>query len=281
MHIKQNRKNGFSLIELSIVMAISGVLLAGFLQFYSATQQKKQYDTTKQRLSGIRTALTLYVITHGNLPCPASPSGDYSADQCANGSDPMPGVKRYNIDPRAYLPSADGRDDVWTGILPMKELRFDSEQIQDGWGNEFTYAVSRRLTFRNSMKGNPLPLGIISVVDENGNSLLDKPNTSRYVIVSHGSTGAGAWIPGGGRKPCAENTLDGKNCLGLNVFVVAPVSKQPGKNFYDDIVIHDDQNAGGALLELLAICNTKQGFYEPLNPYADQDGCILARQRLR
>jgi prepilin-type N-terminal cleavage/methylation domain-containing protein len=279
MHIEQNRKKGFSLIELSIVLAISGILMSGSLMFYSATQQKKQYDTTKQRLSDIRTALTFYVITHGNLPCPASPSGDYSADQCLHGTDPISGVARYSIDTPSHLPT-DGRDDVWTGIIPMKELRFDSEQIQDGWGHEFTYAVSRRLTFPNGMKGNPLPLGIISVIDENGKSVLDKPDTGRYVIVSHGSTGAGAWIPHGGRKPCTENTLDGKNCLGLNVFVVAPVSKQSGKNFYDDIVIHDDQNAGGPLLELLAICNAKEGFYSPLNPYADQDGCILSHPQL-
>jgi len=269
MRIEQNRKNGFSLIELSIVLVITGILMSGFLQYYSVMQQKKQYDITKQRLRDVRTALTLYVITHGNLPCPASPSGDYSADQCAKGTNPMPGIERYNIDSSHSSP--DAQKDVWTGILPMKELRFDLEQIQDGWGNKFTYAVSRRLTLPNGMKGNPLPLGVISVVDENGNSML----------VSHGPTGAGAWLPGGGRKPCTEKTLDGKNCLGLNVFVVAPLSNQPGTNFYDDIVIHDDQNAGGPLIDLLAICNAKEGFYEPSNPYADQDGCILSRQRLR
>ena len=279
MHIKQNRKRGFSLIELSIVMIISGILLSGFLQFYSATQRAKRYDITKQRLRDIRTALTYYVITHGNLPCPASPSGDYSADKCASGTDPMPGVERYNINPTHM--ATDARDEVWIGILPMKELRFDREQIQDGWGNEFTYGVSRRLALPNGMKSNPLPLGIISVVDENGNSVLDQPGTSRYVIVSHGPTGTGAWIPGGGRKPCTEDTLDGKNCLGLNVFVVAPVSTQPGKNFYDDIVIHDDLNAGGPLIDLLTICSAKEGFYNPSNPYADRDGCILSRRRLR
>lgn len=273
------RKNGFSLIELSVAMIVIGILVAAVLPLYSVMQQKKQYEVTKQRLSDVRTALTLYVITHGNLPCPASPSGEYSADQCATGANPMPGVERYNIE--APHSPTDGQSDVWTGILPMKELRFDSEQIQDGWGNEFTYAVTRRLTLPNGMKGNPLPLGIISVVNESGGSVLDKPATSRYVVVSHGPTGAGAWMPGGGRRPCTENTLDGVNCLGQNVFIVAPLSKQPGKSFYDDIVIHDDQNAGGPLVQLLAICNAKEGFYEPSNPYADQDGCILSRSRLR
>ena len=277
MRIKQNYKTGFSLLELSIVLTITGILLTVFLQVFSGIQQKKQMDVTKQRLYDIRTALTLYVITHGNLPCPAGPSGDYSADQCINGTDPMPGVERYNIDP-PHDPT-DGKDDVWTGILPMKELRLDGEQIQDGWGNKFTYAVSRRLTIMNGMRGNPLPVGIISVVDENGANVLDQPDTGRYVVISHGATGAGAWKSGGGRKPCTENTLDGKNCLGQNVFVMAPISNQSGSGFYDDIMIHDDQNAGGAILELLATCNAKEAFYEPSNPYADQDGCILAHQR--
>jgi len=250
----RSHESGFSLIELSIVLAISGLLMAGFLEVYSTTQQKQRYDITKQRLKDIRTALTFYTITHGNLPCPASPSGDYSADKCAHG-DAIPGVEKY-------------KDDVLTGILPMKELRFNSDQIQDGWGHQFTYAVSRRLTLPNGMKGNPLPLGVISIVDEKGSNALDKQGTGRYVIISHGPSGNGAWLPGGGRKACAENTLDGKNCLGRNVFVEAPVSKQPGANFYDDIVIHDDLNAGGSLVDLMAICNSKQGFYEPLNPGA-------------
>jgi prepilin-type N-terminal cleavage/methylation domain-containing protein len=278
MYINKNPKSGFSLIELSIVMMITGILLSGYLQYYMATDQKKHYDITKQKLQDIRTALMLYVATHGNLPCPATPTGDYSADSCANETDPMPGVERYNIVPPHDEPT-DGKDEVWTGILPMKELRLDKEQIQDGWGNMYTYAVSRRLTFPNGMRGNPIPLGIISVVDQSRNNLLDEADTGRYVVISHGPTGAGAWLPSGGRKPCDISTLDGNNCLGQNVFVIAPTAKQPGVGFYDDIVIHDDPTAGGSLIELLATCNAKEAFYEPLNQFADTDGCIPAHKK--
>ncbi|MBI1215493.1 MAG: prepilin-type N-terminal cleavage/methylation domain-containing protein [Alphaproteobacteria bacterium] len=278
MSSRQYHKNGFSLIELAIVMLITGVLMSGFLQFYTVSQQQKRYTVTKQRLVDIRTALTNYVIEHGHLPCPAGPTGDYSEDQCAHGKNPMQGVESFDVDTKDM--GGNAQNEVWIGILPMRELRFDREQVQDGWGDDFTYAVSRRLTLPNGMIGNPLPFGVISVVDEKGESVLDKPHTSRYVVVSHGPTGAGAWLPSGGRKPCNTDTLDGRNCIDKNIFVVAPVSTQKGKRFYDDIVIHDDINAGGPLVDKLAVCSAKQGFYAPSNRYADRDGCILSRSRL-
>jgi hypothetical protein len=123
------------------------------------------------------------------------------------------------------------------------------------------------------MRGNPLPDGIISVVDDQGRNLLDKQGTGRYVIVSHGSSGAGAWTVQGSRKPCNPDTADSRNCNGGGVFVIAPFSLKPGPTFYDDIVIHDDANAGGSLLDRIAICNVQRAFYVPAAPDADQDGC--------
>ncbi|MBL8714125.1 MAG: type II secretion system protein [Alphaproteobacteria bacterium] len=122
MRGKKNHKSGFSLIELSIVMVIAGILLSAFLQFYSVSQKAAKYETTKQRLRDIKTALTHYVILNGHLPCPASPAGEYSAEQCAKRPDPMPGVERYKINPAH--PANDGLDEVWIGIFPVKELRF-------------------------------------------------------------------------------------------------------------------------------------------------------------
>jgi prepilin-type N-terminal cleavage/methylation domain-containing protein len=271
---------GFSLIELAIVITIIGILLAGFLQFYSVLVQKQRYDLTKQRLREIRTALTVYAITHERLPCPASPSGATvppaqdrggaaPADDCAPDAKPPEDIIVDSSDPH----SQDQDQQIWIGILPTRALRLDGDQGRDAWGDEFTYAVSRRLTLPQGMRGNPLPTGNISVVDENGRNALDQPDTGRYVVVSHGPTGAGAWTPQGGRKPCQKDTLDAANCNGGTIFVVAPFSTKPGKMFYDDIVIHDDPNSGGNLLDRIAICIAKMAFYLPSDPRADQDGC--------
>lgn len=224
--------------------------------------------------------LTLYSATYERLPCPASPlearlsapsRNNTTADPCAaDVQKPPDGVVAYNSDPGT---TDDPSSQVWIGVIPTQALRLDSDQGTDGWGNFFTYAVSRGLTLPQGMRGNPLPSGIISVVDENGRNVLDKPNTGRYVIVSHGPSGAGAWNAQGSRKACEPDTADFKNCNGGGVFVIAPFSKKPGPTFYDDVVIHDDTNAGGSLLDRIAVCTVQRAFYVPSSPDADQDGC--------
>jgi len=287
LRISMNRqRTGFTLIELAIVLTIIGILLAAFLQCYSVWIEQYRYNVTKQRLKNIRTALTHYVTSHERLPCPGSPWGAKEqtnskdgkpgdTDECAPAASPIPGIKIFDIDP--IHRAMDHSNEIWIGIIPTSDLRLDGEQGLDGWNNEFTYAVSRRLTFPKSMRGNPSPLGIISIVDEHGRNALDEPDTGRYVIISHGPSGAGAWTSQGGSKPCQGETLDSLNCSGHNIFVMAPTSKAAGERFYDDIVIHDDSNAGGDVLDLLVRCNAKEAFYKPQDPTADKNGCVVQR----
>jgi prepilin-type N-terminal cleavage/methylation domain-containing protein len=283
---RKQQHGGFTLIEMAIVISICSLLLAGFLRFSTVQMEKHRLETTKNRLENLRLALTLYSATHERLPCPASPPGAKApaqgrdgkdADACAPDAQKPPGVVVYSSDPH----SEDQSLQVWIGVVPIQELRLGGDQGTDGWGNAFTYAVSRRLTFPQGMRGNPLPDGIISVVDENGKNVLDKPDTGRYVIVSHGSSGAGSWTVQGIRRPCLPDTADSRNCNGGSVFVIAPLSLKPGPTFYDDIVIHDDANAGGSLLDRIAACSLQRAFYIPAAPDADQDGCSRQQNLLQ
>lgn len=99
----------------------------------------------------------------------------------------------------------------------------------------------------------------------------------RYVIISHGPSGGGAWTQQGGRKPCEPGTLAFENCSGNAAFVAAPFSPKPGPTFFDNIVIYDNQNAGGTIIDRVVVCSAKFGFYIPASPHADQDGCVLPR----
>ena len=274
---RRQRCLGFTLIELAIIMAISGILLSGYLRYYSVQMEKQRIETTKKRMEELREALTTYALMHHRLPCPASPSGTNSVtnhdgtpvDPCSPDVKQAPDGVIVHIDPN----SQDQAQHIWIGVVPTHDLRLGDEQGQDAWGDKFTYAVTRRLTFPFGMAGNPPPFGTIAVEDGTGRSVLDQPNSARYVIVSHGPTGAGAWTPQGVRKPCSETTADSVNCNDGGTFVAAPFSQKPGPTFYDDFVIYDNAAAGGTLLDHLAVCNGRQAFYRPDAPIVDPDGC--------
>jgi hypothetical protein len=128
----------------------------------------------------------------------------------------------------------------------------------------------------NAMRGNPVPRGHIAVVDGDGANLLETPGTGRYVIISHGPSGAGAWTMDGKRRSCPRDTLSEQNCANSGSFVMAPYSTAHGSKSFENIVVNDDQNAGGTLLDRMAMCSLKLMFYEPGRPDADQDGCVRA-----
>ncbi len=285
------KNRGFTLIELSIVLVISGLMLGAFLEYYTVYLQKQKYDTTKERMKQIRTALTIYAATEHRLPCPEGreatktrpikrPSSIKStrekeaeklAEDVCRLDAPIPsGVEVYNGDKQGSGPSKQ----VWIGAIPLRALRLDMDQGIDGWGNAFTYAVSRKLTLPDGMHDNPTPHGVISIVDEFGKSLLDKPDTGRWVLVSHGPSGSGAFTASGGRRPCAEKTLDAENCNGDGLFIIAPYARKAGAWFFDDLAIHDDLDAGGSILDRIIVCNGKRKFYSPGEPAADDEGCL-------
>lgn len=278
-------KRGFSLIELSVVLTIAGLLMASYLQYYTAIMQKQRYETTRQRMKEVRTALNIYSATHLRLPCPGSPGeipdkvrrrskGGLATeripeddDVCAKDAVAGPGVMVFKGD-------GDGSNQVWIGALPIQELRLEGDQGIDGWGNRFTYAVSRKLTLPEGMHDNPLPHGSISVVDQFGKNALDVADSGRWLLLSHGPSGVGAWTSAGGRRDCSGKTLDFENCNGDAKFIMAPFSRKAGKWFFDDLVIHDDADAGGSILDKLIVCNGKRKFYSPGDNLADKDGCM-------
>lgn len=277
-----SRRCGFSLIELAIVLTIVGLLLTAFLRFYAIMDERQRIETTRARLAEIRTSMIYYVLTHNRLPCPASPlnprTADKEKDPCGPDiSDPPDGVDTHTVMLEDRI-QTDESLDIWTGVVPVRDMQLDPQLAVDGWGNRFSYAVSRNLTLPLGMRGNPVPRGHISVVDENGESVLDTPGTGRYVIISHGPSGGGAWTRDGKRRPCPSGTLSSKNCQNSGAFVVAPFSSARGERFFDNIAVNDDVNAGGTLLDHIAICTRKLKFFQPGAPTADKEGCVHAEE---
>jgi prepilin-type N-terminal cleavage/methylation domain-containing protein len=127
-------QNGFTLVEMAIVLMIVGLLLGGMLVPLTAQMDQRNVSDTQKTLSDIKEALIGYAIVYGRLPCPAlptsngtesftSPGGNASNGNCFNFPNSF-----YN----GFVPAAT------LGITPV-----DSQGYAiDAWGNRIHYAVT-------------------------------------------------------------------------------------------------------------------------------------------
>jgi prepilin-type N-terminal cleavage/methylation domain-containing protein len=169
-----HRDNGFSLVELAVVLVIVALLTSGLLLGISAQRNAAENIDAQRQLETINDALTGFALTHGRLPCPALPN-------------------LVNTDANAGLENCAQQH----GVLPWATLGLPET---DPWGNRFTYYASSSFTgavqagalasFTLDTTGNA---NIKASSGSAGNIASDLP----AVVVSHGSRGAGAWQPSG------------------------------------------------------------------------------------
>lgn len=197
---QHSRKNGFTLIEMAVVLLVVTLLLGGLLVPLSTQIQQRKVSETQQMLDDIKEALIGYAASHVDasnhpyLPCP-----DVTND----------GVEdRYTTGPNA------GKCNASRGNLPWVTLGTASA---DSWGNRFRYQAA--LDFANSNAG--FTLGIsgnikISTRDSDKNPLslaTDIP----ALVMSFGPNGYGAMHENNNAQaaPPAQNSDETTNTAPL------------------------------------------------------------------
>lgn len=120
--------SGFSLVEMAVVLAIVGLLLAGLLLPLGAQIDQQNMNETQRRLETAREALIGFAIANRRLPCPASVTSLGVEDPSGGGTCTLPWT--------GYIPA------VTLGLLPI-----NSEMLfVDAWGNPIRYAVTHSTT---------------------------------------------------------------------------------------------------------------------------------------
>jgi prepilin-type N-terminal cleavage/methylation domain-containing protein len=182
--IHRASERGFSLLEITIVLAIMAVVLAGVLPYITESTRSKDAEETISRMDAIEEALLSYYLADatnpGTLPCPTDitkPLGDPDFGVAIpNGSCNTGGV---------YTVIDNG--DLRAGGVPTQTLGLADEMAFDGWGRRFTYYIDQRATNTASLTNANL------TVDGDLDLTTVLSNTIAYVIVSHGPNGHGAY----------------------------------------------------------------------------------------
>ncbi|MCH2547288.1 MAG: prepilin-type N-terminal cleavage/methylation domain-containing protein [Alphaproteobacteria bacterium] len=179
-------EQGYTLVELSVVIAIVAVLVGSTLMLGTARIDQQKVDSTKDRMALIERALKNYAEVNGRLPCPGDPrltssSTNYGKEASTRG-DCTTGT----------IATPHDSGNIVSGSLPFLELALPTDLIFDNWGRKFTYAVDKRYTATNSFAYNAQnsTCGSIIIADEADDTVT--PNAI-YALISHGLDGHGAY----------------------------------------------------------------------------------------
>lgn len=220
------REHGFTLIELAIVMAVAGLMLAGAMKLLGGQLDQSRLKATRERLQMAYDALVTFYVANTYLPCPAdgslaSSDADYGRAQPET-SGSCAGVAATNQ------------------VLPWRTLGLQEELSYDGWRQRLSYHVSAPLT----TAGAAAP-GDLAVRDGAASApgSAELTAAAAFVVASHGENGLGAWLPSGQRKTTSGiPTHEAENSDGAAPFVDKALSQASGDEF-DDLVIWREKGA--------------------------------------
>ncbi len=258
--LKSNR-NGFTLVEIAIVIILVGLLLIPLVQLYAQYKSQKEINQTTEHMEHIQGLITNFYLSNGRYPCPADPSlsrddpmfGREINATCdptllgtsvALGTCAMGGGICYVTGERD-LDTVAGNDPVVIGALPIITIRdvMGSERnvavawSLDGWKSQLVYGVTQNQTIASLfVPGN----GVIRAENEFNDVTAGINNDADFVLLSRGPNRvAGMGETGQEFESCGTpmTGIENENCDPDAVFVKSLRSTAQGSNYYDDFVI--------------------------------------------
>jgi prepilin-type N-terminal cleavage/methylation domain-containing protein len=191
---KTKGKQGFTIIELSIVLTVIAMIAGTALAFTSSRLHKQKVDLTRARAADILEFVGMFVKQNCHLPCPADAEVSVTDDDFGTISDDG------DASDGAFCTSHNEKHNatnVIAGAVPVRHLMIDPTYIIDGWGRKFTYVVDDDLTHPSNYGTNLT--GSIEVRPSDSGSAIT--NNAVVLVMSHGADGHGAWkVKGGATK---------------------------------------------------------------------------------
>lgn len=209
---------GFTLIELSIVIVILGLMIGGIMSAINQENRRSKQADLKTKMDAVEKALGAFVKKNNRLPCPADGTyaitvasfgkegGTAGSGSCGDGAtyDVTTGIRSADTTP----PTANFKlSNTAIGVVPVRALGLPDEYALDPWGGRFTYAVDIRMTATSAFSST------YSSIDNSGNFTINdglgnvRLSNAIAVVVSHGQNGHGAFqLASGGTRKNAGST---------------------------------------------------------------------------
>lgn len=240
--MRKTGRRGFSLIELALVLGISGLMLGFTLQSQQTASTTVCHAATKLQLRDIEGAFQRFARTNERLPMPAARNI---------------GVEAPTYGREASGAAIDTSGGTSWGALPFQALGLAPSYASDCWGNKFSYVVTTALTTNNT-SGGYLDFAVTGSITVRKDASTNISTTNAYAVISHGEDGLGAVkgnYAGVGRGWCGgAANLKSMNCLATSTTIANAATnngKDAGDAYFDDLVL----TSGRPLIIVNGACN--------------------------
>ena len=267
---------GFSLLELSVVLAIISVIAVMGLEMTANYMNRTAYKVTAERLEAIDQAIVRYRKVYNKLPCPTylnwdPPNACYGKE--ANGTSGCNDTAGACSAASIYVGAP--YVNLVRGWVPVRDLGLPMSMMMDGYGSRINYITNVNLTynltytpgdpndsFNNAPDGIIIRSGKIDAVCGTAGSVCQNRGTASYVLLSVGADrrgGIGADSYTSGAYNCtypdsvtAANWPDTANCrfgtgytlskggapqaINLDVFYDSRFNAGTGDAKFDDLI---------------------------------------------
>ncbi|MGR8921187.1 MAG: type II secretion system protein [Gammaproteobacteria bacterium] len=243
-----SRQRGFTLLELAVVTAIIGLLVAGAVTGVGAVRTNAKIKETNRSLAAVELLLRAYFAREGRLPCPAVPglapgSNDYGLQANTGGNFGAVSAGDGCDEDREVGGNGSGVGVYW-GTLPTRTLGRSARDLTDGWGNQFYYLVSGNATLSDALTNQrwdvtPIELYDTAPANPPGAADLNNRVTDNGVLalISTGANGNGAFTTGGAQLAAPPATaLAERDNLDADVQLTATNYSDSDTVPFDDVV---------------------------------------------
>ncbi|HNQ92826.1 MAG TPA: prepilin-type N-terminal cleavage/methylation domain-containing protein [Alphaproteobacteria bacterium] len=260
---RRTRSDGFSLIEVAIVLLILGILIVPAIYLYNIGIQTQRHSQKEASIKAATMALTKYALLHGRYPIPAdpgiamgAPTFGHSAPIPAGGPPPpwpdcQLGTTAANEVCRTTANTYLGRS-VLIGVLPFAELNVPLNSVIDPDKNLITYAITESMT--DTTTYNESGGGVIVLNSVGAQIYAGASSRSHFAVVINGDDRAGAYAQNGSQPiACPGASLDSENCDRDGTFrsniipgtISIQINEGNTANHFDDYVGEKNSSTSG------------------------------------
>ena len=121
--MNMHRQQGFSLVELAIVILIMGLILGGLAMPLATQRENARVREGREQLEVVVSAIEGFAMVNGFLPCPATPASNGNAAPGSGGC----------VNQHGFVPAT---------TLDLSGQRNGDSLLLDPWGSPLRYSVT-------------------------------------------------------------------------------------------------------------------------------------------